>query len=205
MGDTVAYFYDWQTDQSQPLLDTDGSFTNSSLTRQTSTRNPNNSKITNTNSLSKISSLGPRVNSSYVRPMVNLLHGLRLTVRCETPNDAISRFDGVLMNQTDHDDDSPGSGSSLRETNAGYVSDYPLFGSARNDESEISTGQSRRDNRHSSMDAGTPDLDDGPDPISLTNVVLRGCVLRQTPWLFGLVLNTGGWVCIWLEKWLGEN
>ena len=31
----------------------------------------------------------------------------------------------------------------------------------------------------------------GKDPIMPNNVILRGCVLRNTDWIIGLVVNTG--------------
>ena len=89
------------------------------------------------------------------------LRSLKGTVTCETPNNAINKFTGGLSLNCTH-----------VERRGGEMNSSILYIVVQ-------------------LSAGTLELNSGSVPIPPTSLLLRGCTLRNTEWIYGLVINTG--------------
>eukprot|EP01035_Chromulina_nebulosa_P017968 gene17968-23598_t len=82
------------------------------------------------------------------------------------------------------------------ETNLKVRNGLPLTYSKLNELSDFSSlkGEIEMEHPNKLIDSftGVIELDNlGKDPIMTNNILLRGCVLRNTDWVFGIIVNTG--------------
>jgi magnesium-transporting ATPase (P-type) len=90
-------------------------------------------------------------------------------IRCEQPNNSVSTFTGLFhLNGNGENRES----SSASSDTGGVGSPYSSYATDR------------------SVSKDGEDREDG-EPLNIKNIVLRGVKLRNTPFVYGLVVNTG--------------